>query len=218
MFVTFAGHSRFGYRREVAFDLPIRCQCGHFRAVARDTSPKTANRVSCSCKFCQSYVRHLGRAEEILDDTGGTEVIQLRPSRIELLAGQDRLGCLHLSETGARRFYARCCRTPIANTPARLRVPFVGIFAYAVDHEDLPRPFDEIVGPLLTRVNGDFTGREKELKATRGDFIGMVMHLGPLLTYWWLAGDHRRSPFFGPDGRPVVEPERIRIRDTATSG
>ncbi len=191
-------------------DLPLRCQCRRLTAVVRDVSPRAANRVVCCCKFCQSYARHLGRGDAVLDEWGGTEVVQVRPSRIEFLEGRDQLGCLHLTETGARRWYAQCCKTPIANTMARGHLPFAGLVTYVVDRDALTQPLEEVVGPIIARVNGDFGDQASAMRATRWDLARMLMHFVPLFGKWYLLGDQRRSPFFGTDGRPVVTPTRVK--------
>ena len=194
-------------------DLPIRCQCGQTKAVSRKASPRTTNRVVCCCKFCQSYVRHLGCAAQVLDEWGGTEVVQVRPSSIEFLEGQDQLACLHLSKTGARRWYTRCCKTPIANTMARGNMPFVGLLAYTFDTSAMEQSLDEVLGPVRVRVNGDFGGEAKTMSATRWDTARMMMHFGPMFASWWVQGEQRRSPFFRPDGEPIVAPERVKIAE-----
>jgi hypothetical protein len=96
-------------------DLPLRCRCGHVRGMAREVSPSTGFRFICYCKDCEAFARFLDRAD-VLDAAGGTDIFQMPPGRVTLAAGTDAVRCLRLRGTGVFRWYADCCRTPIANT------------------------------------------------------------------------------------------------------
>ena len=192
-------------------DVTLRCTCGKFSAVAHDVTPSAANRVTCACKFCQRYVEHLGCSDRVLDEWGGTEVIQLRPSSIKFVENPDQLACIHLTETGARRWYTKCCNTPIANTMSHAKLPFAGVFASTIDKESLGQPLDDVVGPIRARVNGQFGDQAQAIRGTRWDLAKMLMHFGPLIAKWWAQGAHKESPFFGEDGKPIVAPERVKL-------
>src|SRR5262245_37953883 len=103
-------------------DVPLRCRCGHMRGAAIDVSPSSGFRVVFYCKDCQVFARFLNRAEDMLDPAGGTDIFQMPPGRVKLTAGMDAMGCLRLSNK-VLRWYANCCRTPIANTAARPHFP-----------------------------------------------------------------------------------------------
>ena len=148
-------------------DLHLRCQCQKVKAVVRDQSPRVVSRVICYCKFCQSYARHLGQDDEILDEQGGTEVVQVQPSRLEFVEGEDQLACLTLTKSGPLRWYTKCCKTPIANTLANRKMPFVGILAHNFDQQSMSEPIEDVVGPLRARVNGDFGNEAAKMKAGR---------------------------------------------------
>ena len=68
-------------------DLCIRCECGAVTGVARGVSPATVNRVVCHCRGCTAYAHVLGRASEILDARGGTEVFQMSPRQLSITTG-----------------------------------------------------------------------------------------------------------------------------------
>src|ERR1700733_16290373 len=119
-----------------ALDLPLRCRCGHVRGVARGISPSAGFRFICYCMDCQAFARFLDRAD-VLDGAGGTDIVQMPPGRVTLTAGADALRCLCLSNRGVLRWYADCCRTPIANTAARPGFPVLGVIHSFMDQDFL---------------------------------------------------------------------------------
>jgi hypothetical protein len=84
------------------------------RGVASDVSQSSGFRFVCYCRDCQAFARFLERAD-VLDPAGGTDIFQMPPARVKLVAGTDAMRCLRLSNK-VLRWYADCCRTPIANT------------------------------------------------------------------------------------------------------
>ena len=64
------------------------------------------------------FARFLERPD-VLDPAGGTDIFQMPSGCVKLTAGMDALRCLRLSNK-VLRWYADCCRTPIANTAAAL--------------------------------------------------------------------------------------------------
>jgi hypothetical protein len=99
------------------------------------------------------FARFLGRTD-VLDPAGGTDIFQMPPARIRLTAGTDALRCLRLSDN-VLRWYADCCRTPIANTAAGPRFPLAAVIHSFMDHEASGRSRDEVLGPPLCRGNRD---------------------------------------------------------------
>ena len=106
-------------------DLQLRCRCSHVRGVASEVSPSSGFRFVCYCNDCQAFARFLDRAD-VLDAAGGTDIFQLPPGRVKLTAGADAVCCLRFSGK-VFRWYADCCRTPIANTAATPRFPVLGL-------------------------------------------------------------------------------------------
>jgi hypothetical protein len=197
-----------------ASDLPIRCGCGALRGVLRETCCETGNRCVCYCDDCQSFAHFLGRADDVLDANGGTDIFQTSSGRLELSDGFENLECVRLTDSGMFRWYAGCCRTAIGNTPPTGRVPFVGLIHHCVDHAGDGRSRDESIGPIQMRGFGRFAkGDRSELDA----FDGGPPEMGPRVTAIVQRaienGDVSRSAFF--DARtdePRVSP---RILTTA---
>lgn len=202
----------------MALDIPLRCSCGAVRGVARDLSPKRGTRVVCMCIDCQTYAHFLGRADEILDVHGGTDVFQLAPGQLELREGAEQLRCVRLSPKGAMRWYTECCKTPVGNTAASSKIPFVGVPHLFMDHGGAPGARERDLGPVRFRVQGK-SGHGRLPPDTHPEFPRRLLaRTFYLLLRAKLAGLAGPSPFWDERGRPKVEPtvltkeERARLR------
>jgi hypothetical protein len=172
----------------------LRCRCGEVRAVVRDPSPKTVNRVICYCDDCQAFAHQLGRAD-LLDVHGGTDVVQVAPASLTFVQGQDKIAALRLSPKGLFRWHARCCNTPVGNTLTP-SVPFVGVVAQAFEtHGQNPDAlFGRPVGTNLGKFAiGDVQGK------TKGVSLSLLLRVLRLVLGWRLTGKTWPHPFFERD-------------------
>jgi hypothetical protein len=183
-------------------DLPLACRCGQLRGVAHGLSVRNAQRAICYCDDCQAFARWLG-APDVLDASGATEVLQTSPAHIRLETGVDALRCMRLSRKGLLRWYADCCRTPVANTVAA-KLPFAGLIRPFVR---LDEAADATIGPVLARVHTQFAigpvpgGPQPKLP------LRMIAHTARRLAGWWWRGEGTPSPFFDARTRaPTREP------------
>src|SRR5215472_6769249 len=112
-------------------DAELRCRCGEVQGRVKNASPEAVTRAVCYCDDCQAYLHHLGRLD-LMEEHGGTDVVQVAPSSLTFHRGAERIVGLRLTPRGLYRWYASCCKTPLGNTlgPA---IPFVGIAAQAFD-------------------------------------------------------------------------------------
>ena len=189
---------------------PVRCSCGSLRGVARELGPEKVNRVMCYCKFCATFADVLGRSEDMLDERRGSDIFQMSPRKLELSEGLEHLACLRLTKTGAMRFYASCCNTPVANTIANSKVPFMGLSPLMIPWEELGKQREEVLGPVTARVNGRFEPSEaKAMRARKSDLLRMLVRLGPKMLRWHFGGDQAHSPLVDAKGRPKVEPQQV---------
>jgi hypothetical protein len=173
------------------------CRCG---AVAADVEPKGGTRAVCYCRFCRDFARRTG-AEGALDPQGGSDLFQVGPEAVRFVRGGDRLAWMRLSDKGPLRWYTTCCGTPLANTLASRSVPFVTLMAHRFAEPDA-------LGPVRVRVfRRDATGRVPD-DATGGT-LPLYLGFARRVLKSFLTGGWRRNPFFGPDGRPVAEGERV---------
>jgi len=186
-------------------DVPLRCQCGRVRGVASDVSPSSGLRLVCYCGDCQAFAHFLERPD-VLDPAGGTDIFQMPPARIRLTAGADALRCVRLSNR-VLRWYADCCRTPIANSAADPRFPLAAVIHAFMDHEDSGLSRDEALGPPRCRIfEGSATGPLPSNAAPPPSFEVYVGRFFKFLG-WWIQGLARPSPFFDDQTRvPRAEP------------
>ena len=75
-------------------ELALRCRCGTVRGVARDVAPSTVNHCFCYCDDCQAFAHFLGRADDVLDAYGGTEITQMSQANVGF-HGRRRQGRRH---------------------------------------------------------------------------------------------------------------------------
>jgi hypothetical protein len=194
-------------------DVPLRCRCGRVRGVAREVSPSAGFRFVCYCTDCQTFARILGRPD-VLDPAGGTDIFQMAPARVKVAAGADALACLRLSNRGVLRWYAECCRTPIANTAEGPRFPLVAVIHSFMDHEGRPR--DEVLGPRLCRIFEGSAAGPLPPNPPPPPSLGPFVRRGAMVLRWWARGLARPTPFFDPrSGAPLSEPRVVTPNERA---
>lgn len=184
--------------------MDIQCQCGAFRARLKAFPQNTPGRLVCYCDDCQTYARHLGRAD-LLDANGGTEVIPAYPADVEILQGQQYLKCTRLSPKGLFRFSTTCCNTPVANL--KPGAPWAG-FSRGVytARPGQAQALDEALGPVRSRIMGRFAkGTPPADTASKINLKSMAAVL-PFMLKGALQGKAKPSPFFGADGVTPVAP------------
>jgi hypothetical protein len=192
------------------FDLSLRCQCGHVRAVARDVAPALCFRFVCYCTDCQAFA-HLLQRPDVLDAAGGTEIVHMPTGRVTLTAGTEALRCLRFSGK-VLRWYADCCRTPIANSAASPGFPVAGlIHSFMTDAAD-GASRDAALGPLHCRLY-ERSATGPLLANAPAPTFGLFARRGTKLIDWWWRGLARPNPFFdaetsAPRAMPrVITPE-----------
>jgi Family of unknown function (DUF6151) len=180
---------------------PVQCRCGTLRGYV--SQPQDVNHCVCYCRDCQAFAHFLGRADEILDAAGGTEIFQTTPAHVHLTAGVDALGCMRLSPKGLLRWYTTCCNTPVGNTLPNFRMSFVGLI-----HSCLQGGGESLddFGPVRMRVNTH--GAKQAVKASSFGVVSGMLHIMAMLALARIDGSYRRTPFFRVDsGAPVVTPK-----------
>lgn len=196
-------------------NLPLRCRCGHVRGLAREVSPSGGFRVVCYCKDCQAFARFLERSD-VLDAAGGTDIFQMPAGRVEFLMGTDALRCLRLSARGVLRWYADCCRTPIANTAASPRFPIVALIHSFIDDEAGGGSRDEVLGPPLCRIYESSAVGPLPPTAPAPPSLGVFVRRTSKILGWWTRGLARPNPFFDDrTNNPCAVPRVLTPRERA---
>lgn len=192
--------------------VPLRCRCG---AVEGVVDLRGAEHAVCYCDDCRAFVRALDR-DDLLDDAGGTTLVQVRPAHVRLARGHANVACLRLSDTGMLRFHTSCCQTPLGNVMAKPRLPFIGIPRGAVVVDDAPLP-----APM--RVQGRFACGVAPPGTAQTVTPSQVLRTLRFLARNALAGGGRPHPYFTADGAPIATPrvlstaerDALRARDRA---
>jgi hypothetical protein len=164
------------------------------RGVASNVSPSSGFRFVCYCRDCQAFARFLDRAD-VLDRAGGTDIFHLPPGRVKLTAGTDAMRCVSLSSR-VLRWYSECCRTPIANTPARPGFPVIGMVHCFMDHAADRRSRDEALGPPLCSIYERSAIGPLPPHAPGPPSAGIFARRASKLLGWWVRGLGRPTPFF----------------------
>lgn len=178
----------------------IQCRCG---TVQGEIDGRGAYaRVTCYCRYCQAFAQWLG-TPGLLDAQGGTDILAAKPSRMRITQGADQVACISLSKRVVR-WYASCCRTPLASTAPTPDLQYVGVpMACVANAADVQK----LVGPEGRAV----ANTESAHGPVRGSHIaltGVLLKVGIGVLGGRLRKD-RGSPFFDENGKPIREPERI---------
>ena len=182
--------------------MQLRCRCGAVRG-EMDTSRAYA-RATCYCRDCRAFVRFLG-APGVLDASGGADIVATAPTAVRFTSGTEHIACMSLGPRGLLRWYAACCRTPLANTPREPKLPYVGMVTACFDAE--PRVVEAALG-RRDRIVLNTESATAPVRATPLAFVtgGLRIFAGILRAR--LRRD-RGSPFFDASGQPLREPEVI---------
>jgi hypothetical protein len=186
---------------------PVRCQCGALRGQLESTG--IHNRIICYCTDCRAFARYLGKASEVLDEQGGTEILQVAQSRLRFLQGEDRLAAIRLSDKGMVRWYASCCGTPMGNTMANPKMSFIGLVHTCLDQGRM----DEDFGTNVAVVNTD-TALGNPKPKQRG-LLGVVARFLWIVVASRISGRYRKSPLFNGSGLPQVAPKILPAEELA---
>lgn len=128
--------------------------CGYVRGIAHAMSPSAGFRFVCYCTDSQALAQILGRPD-VLDAAGGTDIFQMAAGRVTLIRGADAMRCITFSGK-VLRWYADCCRTPVANTAASPRFPVVAVIHSFMNSDADGASLDEILRrPLQTALTCD---------------------------------------------------------------
>jgi len=186
---------------------PLRCRCGTLQGEL--LRPDKTLRAVCYCIDCRTYAHALGDAARTLDENGGTEVVATQARYVRFTAGAGSLACISLTGRGLLRWYTSCCRTPVANTPRDMRLPYAGVMhtCLAGTASERARAF----GPVRLRVNTHHAGGA--VPPPRFWEWAALLRTGPGLLWSRLSGGWRETPFFDTASeRPRAEP---RVLDAA---
>lgn len=151
----------------------------------------------------------------MLDDNGGTEVIPVAPAHIRITSGKENMRVVRLSPKGMYRWYAGCCKTPIANQPPNPKMPYNGVVHSFLGTKDT---LEKTLGPIKARIQGKFGIPPLPPGTHERAPVKLMLEVMVFLIKAWLKGEGRPSAFFNREGQPFIEPqilskeERERLR------
>jgi hypothetical protein len=185
-------------------DHPLQCQCGTIKGYV--TRPGMANRAVCYCADCQAFARFLERTDTVLDEHGGTEIVATLPKQVHFLQGLEALTCMSLSDRGLLRWYARCCNTPIGNTPRDFKIPYVGLIDACLKSKS--PSLQESFGPVRMVLNTK--SAKGHVKTTPVSNFVTLLGLMKTVIATRLNGTYKSNPFFAAEtGTPIVDPREL---------
>lgn len=176
----------------------IQCKCGMLRGQLEGTG--VHNRLICYCGDCRAFAHFLGKAAEVLDEQGGTEIVQVAQPRLRFSQGIDKLAAMRLSEKGMIRWYASCCNSPIGNIMADQKMSFIGLIHVALDRNRMDQDF----GTKIALLNTDTALGETKPKQ-RG-LLGVIARFIWIVVTMRFSGRYKNSQLFNAKGEPRVVP------------
>ena len=181
---------------------PLQCRCGRLKGFVSD--PERVNRAVCYCRDCQAFAHFLGRADDILDSQGGTDVIQTLPARVTFTEGRETLACMRLTKNGLIRWYTACCNTPVGNTLPNFRMSFIGLIHRCL--ESSGGALDRSFGPVRMRVNTK--SAKAEVKSNSAKATWGILRVLAMVARARIDGSYKRTALFSIDtGAPIVTPK-----------
>ena len=185
--------------------MKFNCQCGKIKGEIDRPEELKGHRFICMCKDCQKYARFLGSSESILDRNGGSEVVSVFPKLMRFTSGREYVKGLKLTErSGTFRWYAACCRSPLANSLSGDK-GYIGLFTQRLSAEDR-----EGLGPVRVRSNGE-SGIPPLPKGTSQKvplvFLWIILRSVLRMNF---KGWKKPHPFFDDSNRPYSEPEVLK--------
>ena len=185
-------------------DVKLKCSCGAVQGKILNVTPENSNRLVCCCDDCQRFAAHLMREEEILDDFGGTEIVQTSQSQVRITKGAKHLQAIRLTHKGLTRWYTDCCNTPVANT-INAAFPFAGVIH---NFMNIKRHGDDVLGPVRAYVQVKHARGVPDYPNSAAGFpLGVTLKIMLKIFRWKVKGMQKPSPFFDDDGKPVSKPE-----------
>lgn len=188
--------------------LHLQCRCGTIKGELEPA--RTYTRATCYCKDCRSFARFLA-VPDVMDAAGGTDIVAMAPAAVRLTDGIEHVACMSLSPNGLLRWYATCCRTPLANTPRESKLPYVGVVTACF--ADPPQTVDAALGPpgrtLINTPSATEPVKSTPLAFATGGLRILAGIIGARLRR------ERTSPFFDASGRPLREPHVISREERA---
>lgn len=182
----------------------LSCTCGKVKGTLQVVKGDFFH-VQCLCCDCQAFAAQLNKEEAVLDEHGGIELFQTYPAYMNIVEGQENIGCIQLREKGLHRWYTTCCNLPLANTMSSSNVPFVGVpvklMQFGSEQEKL-----EVLGPVTLKAFGKYAKGDMPKDAHKKFPLSFIPKIMGFMLKGLLTKKNTPSPFF-KNGETVIKPE-----------
>jgi hypothetical protein len=183
----------------VELDVQLKCQCGQFRGVIEKFNVARGARIVCYCDDCQAYAHALEKAKSTLDRWGGTDITPVMPRQFKITHG--KLSLMRLSKNGLFRWYADCCKSPVANSP-NASLPYLGLTTAITDLSDDER--DQRLGPIRFRWQTRYAiGTPPAPRSKTINFAG-IRWVIKFVARGFLKVGAKPTPFYDSSGQPTA--------------
>lgn len=192
-------------------DLHFACDCGAVAGRIALPAPIDGECIVCHCSDCRDFVRLCGKADRMLDPLGGLALFNFRGSRLQIVQGRERMASLHMTDKPVLRWFAACCGTPLFNSFANNRVPFLDICIAATRNPEALADLRKGQRHLFTK---SATGDASNLPQTSP--LGLILRTTPRLLKEIVSGARRRNPLFdAATHAPIAAPRRVSPEERA---
>ncbi|MBX3183803.1 MAG: hypothetical protein KIT72_06740 [Polyangiaceae bacterium] len=193
-------------------EVEVRCDCGKVRGLVARLTRAQVNHLACYCEDCRAFLRFLER-EDLLDDHGGTTIVQLSPYTVRFEQGASELCCMRLSPKGMIRWYAGCCQTPMGNTLSA-GITFAGLTASTLQLS--PEERQARLGPALKgNLQGAQNGPPPDEHPT--SFARLIAKVIGRMVKWkvlsLVVDRGKASPYFDASGAPRATPKVLTLEE-----
>ncbi len=178
----------------------LQCSCATIKGTVNIVQDSFFH-VACLCCDCQNYAAHLKNKKNILDEHGGTDIVQTYPAHMKITQGQDNIACVQLKTKGLYRWHTTCCNMPLANTMNSSKIPFVGLPVQLMQFSsELEKT--HILGPVTMKAFGKYAigNMPKDVHARFP--ISYIPKILGFMIKGMFGKKNNPSPFF-KDGVPV---------------
>ncbi|GAA0741326.1 DUF6151 family protein [Ideonella azotifigens] len=183
----------------------LRCRCGTVSGLL--SHGERANRCVCYCKDCQAFAHFLGEPQRVLDPLGGSEVIATSPAWLRFTQGREALACMSLTEGGMLRWYTRCCRTAIGNTPRNHKFSYIGLL-HSCLQSDPTHTLAASFGPLRMQLNRQ-SARQTQGPVPSASALSTtwaMLRIARMVAGARIGGSYLHTPFFDVhSGTPLAQ-------------
>ena len=189
---------------DAAEQLTFECDCGAIAGKLRVPGPGHGDLYVCYCNDCRGFARLLDQ-EKTLDAAGGSSVYQTRVGNLHIERGLDSLASLNLTGGQTLRWYCETCRTPLFNTTANGRWPFLSMITASIDPVERQR----VLGPPRGSVFAQFATGPDVVTPPVSTF-SMIRRVVVRLFADKLSGARNNYPLFDADTSvPIATPRTL---------